>query len=66
MIAFEVNDMSCGHCVSLITQAVKAVDRDAMVTIDLARHRVEIEPGAADVQALSDAIAEAGYTPVPA
>jgi copper chaperone len=66
MIAFEVKDMTCGHCVGTITQAVKDVDRDAKVDIDLATHRVEIEPAAADAQALADAIKEAGYTPVPA
>jgi copper chaperone len=66
MVAFEVNDMTCGHCVSTVTQALKQLDRDAKVTIDLARHRVEIESGAADAQALRDAIAQAGYTPVPA
>jgi copper chaperone len=64
MIAFEVNDMTCGHCVSTITKAVKATDKDAKVQIDLAKHRVEIEPSDADAQELSDAIKEAGYTPV--
>ncbi len=62
-IAFEVNDMSCGHCVSTITKAVRAVDQNAKIDIDLAMHRVQIEPGEADAQALSDAIREAGYTP---
>jgi copper chaperone len=66
MIAFEVNDMTCGHCVSTITKAVKAADKDATVQIDLATRRVEIEPGEADAQAIGDAIKEAGYTPVPA
>jgi copper chaperone len=65
MIAFEVKDMTCGHCVGTITQAVKDVDRDAKVDIDLARHRVEIEPAAADAQTLAEAIKEAGYTPLP-
>ncbi|MGE4049761.1 MAG: heavy-metal-associated domain-containing protein [Piscinibacter sp.] len=65
MIAFEVNDMSCGHCVSTITKALKFTDRDAKVTIDLARHLVMVEPAEADAQMLCDAIAEAGYTPVP-
>ena len=64
MISFQVNDMTCGHCVSSITKAVKAVDRDAKVQIDLATHRVEIDPTEADADALSDAIKEAGYTPV--
>jgi copper chaperone CopZ len=29
MITFEVNDMTCGHCVSTITKALKATDKDA-------------------------------------
>ncbi len=65
MIAFEVQDMTCGHCVSTITKAVKATDPGARVEIDLPRHLVRIEPAAADAQELSDAIREAGYTPQP-
>lgn len=65
MIAFEVNDMTCGHCVSTITKSLKAADKDAKVTIDLARHLVMVEPTATDAQELRDAIVEAGYTPVP-
>jgi copper chaperone len=65
MIAFEVNDMTCGHCASTITKALKAVDKDAKVQVDLAKHRVEIQPTDADLQELSEAIKEAGYTPVP-
>jgi len=64
MIAFEVNDMTCGHCVSTITKALKAVDPGARVQIDLATHRVQIEPTDADAVELGDAIREAGYTPV--
>ncbi len=66
MIAFEVKDMTCGHCVQAVTGAVKAADNGASVHIDLARHRVEIEPVSADAAALAGAIREAGYTPVPA
>lgn len=66
MIAFDVQDMSCGHCVSTITAAVKELDKNALVQIDLARHRVEIEPANATAEALRDAITQAGYTPVPA
>jgi copper chaperone len=64
MIAFEVKDMTCGHCVSTITKAVKAADKDATVQVDLAAHRVSIEPVAADAATLGAAIREAGYTPV--
>lgn len=65
MVAFEVKDMTCGHCVSTITKALKAADKDAKVEIDLARHRVQVEPGEADADELREAIQEAGYTPVP-
>ena len=64
MIAFEVSDMTCGHCVRTITQALKSTDREAEVTIDLAKHLVVVEPTKANAQDLSDAIADAGYTPV--
>ncbi len=64
MITFEVQDMSCGHCVSTITQAVKSLDAQARVQIDLASHRVDIEPVTADAAALREAITEAGFTPV--
>ena len=64
MIAFEVKDMTCGHCVSTITKAVAAVDTGARVQVDLAAHRVEVEPAAADAAEIAEAIAEAGFTPV--
>lgn len=65
MITFEVHDLTCGHCVSSITNAVRAIDQGAQVTVDLATHRVRIEPAGSTGPELSDAIREAGYTPVP-
>lgn len=65
MITFEVKDMTCGHCVSTITKALKTLDRDAKVVIDLGKKIVQIEPADSDAQDLSEAIKEAGYTPVP-
>jgi copper chaperone len=64
MIAFEVKDMTCGHCVSTITKALKATDKDATVHIDLATHRVQVDPVSSDADELAEAIKEAGYTPV--
>lgn len=65
MQTFRVDDMTCGHCASTITKSLKEADRDARVTIDLGQHLVMVEPTEADTQELSDAISEAGYTPVP-
>ena len=64
MITFEVNDMTCGHCINAITEAIKSTDTNAKVSIDLATHRVVIEPNKAGSAELSDAIKDAGYTPV--
>lgn len=64
MIAFEVADMTCGHCVSTLTRALAAADPQAQVRFDLQRHRVQIEPAQADAQVLCEAMAAAGYTPV--
>ena len=65
MIAFEVNDMTCGHCASTITKAVKTVDQDARVELDLASHQLRIDSATADAQAFRQAIRAAGYTAVP-
>ncbi len=65
-IAFQVQDMSCGHCVKSITAAVKAADPQADVRVDLAAHRVEIDAAAASAATLQSAIREAGFTPEPA
>ena len=65
MVTFEVQDMTCGHCVGSITKAVRMIDQGAQVTADLATHRVRIVPTEPDTTRLSDAIPEAGYTPVP-
>jgi copper chaperone len=66
MISYQVDDMTCGHCASTITTAVKATDKDAKITIDLAKHLVTVEPTVASAQEIRDAIAEAGYSPRPA
>jgi len=65
MNAFEVKDMTCGHCVSTITRAVKALDPGAQVQIDLAAHRVEIASSVIEDGQWSDVIRDAGFTPVP-
>jgi copper chaperone len=72
MLSLQVTDMTCGHCASKITQAVRAadpdalvaVDPDALVAVDLATHRVSIQPITADAGDLADAIKGAGYTPL--
>ncbi len=63
MLEFEINDMTCGHCVAAITKAVRDTSPGAAVDIDLASHRVRVG-GASDADAIAKAIQAAGYTPV--
>ncbi|MGG5872233.1 heavy-metal-associated domain-containing protein [Pseudomonas peli] len=63
MTTFEVKDMTCGHCIKAITQAVMTVDSTAKVQIDLSSHRVQIESVSAEAE-LSHAIVKAGYSPI--
>ena len=65
MLAYRIEDMTCGHCASAIAKALKSADRDARVAVDLAQRLVTVEPAEADAQELAEAITEAGYTPVP-
>lgn len=60
MIELTVNDMTCGHCVKAVTQALKAVDPAAGVDIDLAAKRVRVETGQPrDI--VTEALRQAGY-----
>jgi copper chaperone len=63
MIEFTVNDMTCGHCASTITKAVKEVDGAGRCEIDLSAKRVRIE-SSHPAEEFREAIQEAGYTPV--
>jgi copper chaperone len=65
MQVFRVDDMTCGHCASTITQAIRVVDPGAKVDVDLAQHLVRIQPTEMGATDLAMAITEAGYTPVP-
>jgi copper chaperone len=60
MQVFNVEGMSCGHCVKAITQAVQARDPAASVRVDLAAKEVGVE-SALTVQQVIEAISEEGY-----
>lgn len=62
MLDFQIPDMTCGHCVKAVTDAVKAADPAAEVQIDLPTHRVQVQTGAPREQVVAKLV-EAGYTP---
>ena len=60
MYQLKIEDMSCGHCASLVTKAVKSVDPSARIDIDLGTRQVLVD-SRCELADISDALAEAGY-----
>ena len=60
MLRFQVQGMTCGHCVQSVTKAVHAVDAQAQVQVDLADKSVSVE-GSDRKDAIAEAIRTAGY-----
>jgi len=60
MQVFNVQGMSCGHCVKAITQALQAKDPAASVRVDLGTKEVGVESALTPEQVIA-AITEEGY-----
>ena len=57
---FHVQGMTCGHCERAVVHAVRQVDTDALVKVDLATGQVIVESDKSR-EALANAIQEEGY-----
>ncbi|MFS0824825.1 heavy-metal-associated domain-containing protein [Pseudomonas phoenicis] len=60
MQLFNVQGMTCGHCVKAVTQAVQAQDAAAKVDVDLAGKQVRVDSQLPGEQILG-LIREEGY-----
>ena len=59
---FTVTGMTCGHCVSAVTEEVGKLDGVQAVDVDLTSGRVTVESeGPLDDAAVAAAVDEAGY-----
>ena len=65
MIELNVKDMTCGHCITAVTRAVKSVDPSAEVQVDLGSGRVRVD-GRSAAGELIRALGDAGYPASPA
>lgn len=60
MYEFNVDKISCGHCASTVTRAIKGADPDAKVEVIIPEKRVKVETTETrDV--IASVLAEAGY-----
>jgi len=60
MQVFNVQGMTCGHCVKAVTRAVQGQDADAKVEVDLAGKQVRVQSAMA-VELILTAIRDEGY-----
>ncbi|MCO5995983.1 heavy-metal-associated domain-containing protein [Actinoallomurus rhizosphaericola] len=59
---YKVKGMTCGHCVSAVTEEVSAIEGVTDVKVDLASGVVTVSSTApVEEQAVRDAVDEAGY-----
>jgi len=61
---FKLPDMSCGHCVAAITEALRAADAQARIEVDRDTQTADVE-SALPRETLAAALTEAGYPPAP-
>lgn len=57
---FSIPNMSCGHCVKAITQALHQFDPVATLNINLPTRTITVQT-TQDRQAIATALTEAGY-----
>ncbi|ART81922.1 hypothetical protein CBP31_04170 [Oceanisphaera profunda] len=62
MTEFTIPDMTCGHCVGAITDALTAVDENCEIDFDLLNHQITVHSNRTPQQ-LVNALTAAGYPP---
>lgn len=58
----KVEDMTCGGCARAVTAAIREIDENAVVNIDVASRLVEVQSSASN-DAVTQALNEAGFPP---
>lgn len=64
MLEFEIQAMTCGHCVATITRTLTAIDPSAKVLAELPTHRLRVETTLPRAQ-VEHALRDADYPPTP-
>lgn len=60
---FEVEGMTCGHCVGSVSESVQQVDGVGEVSVDLATGRLEVQSDqGVSRESIDSAVRAAGYT----
>lgn len=60
-ITLEIQDMSCGHCVAAVSNALQAQPGVAVEQVDLGRATVRADLDVTTAEAIARAVKDAGY-----
>lgn len=61
MVELQVDGMNCNRCAGKITKAVRDIDANAKVDVDLKNKKVRVESTAEQAD-ISSAVVDAGYS----
>ena len=61
-LKLEVEGMSCAHCVTAVDAALKEVPGVSVTAVRLGSATLSYDPALANVEALLDAVSDAGYS----
>lgn len=61
MMKFLVENMTCGHCVKAVTQAITSADAAAQVDVDLATKSVVVQGTQLNAEKIIALLAEEAY-----
>ncbi|MBO1518938.1 heavy-metal-associated domain-containing protein [Oceanisphaera pacifica] len=62
MVEFTLPDMTCGHCVGAINEALTTLDPNCEIEFDLLNHLITVNSSATEQQLIST-LTDAGYPP---
>lgn len=61
-IKLKIDGMSCGHCVSAVDKALKAVDGVQVEQVAIGSATVSYDPASTSAEKITQAIEDEGYT----
>ena len=61
LATFDIQDMTCGHCVKHVTEALRRLDGVEVRNVAVGSAEVRFDPARTSSQAIADAIGAAGY-----
>ncbi|MCG6192317.1 heavy-metal-associated domain-containing protein [Leptospira sp. FAT2] len=60
MLEFQVENMTCGSCANVIGKAIKTIDQDVQVSVDIAKQTVLVKSRLPEYE-LASLIEKCGY-----